>query len=217
MLAGPPVGQKSKADRPKQRPSRERGEETRKRIVAAAMDLWAGGGSRGTGLADVAEQAGIGHPGLLHHFGSKDNLRLAVVMERDRQDLRRITPLFEAGGLNAIRALPEVARAAEERPGLAQLYLVLVTENLNPESAVHDWFVERFRAVRRLLAASIALGVERREIDEGINCERIASRIMAFMDGAEIQRLLDPAETNLVALYEDFARSLVVELARPPA
>jgi hypothetical protein len=33
-----------------------------------------------------------------------------------------------------------------------------------------------------------------------------------FMDGAEIQRLLDPGDTDLVALYEDFARSLIAEL-----
>jgi AcrR family transcriptional regulator len=176
------------------------------------MDLWASGGSRGTGLAEVAEQAGIGHPGLLHHFGSKDNLRLAVVMERDRQDLRRVAPLFEAGGLKAIRALPEVARAAEDRPGLAQLYLVLVAENLSPGTAVHDWFVDRSRAVRRLLATSIAIGIERGEMDPGTNSELIASRIMAFMDGAEIQRLRDPDDIDLVALYEDFARSLISEL-----
>ena len=96
------------------------------------MELWADRGSRGTGISEVADRAGIGHPGLLHHFGTKDNLRLAVVRERDHQDLRRFETLFEPGGLDAIRALPEVARAAEERPGLAKLYLVMVMENLDP-------------------------------------------------------------------------------------
>src|ERR1700730_17766007 len=112
MTAGPTVGQEHRPRRPKQLPARERGEQTRGRIIEAAMERWASGGSRGTGLAEVAEQAGVGHPGLLHHFGSKDNLRLAVVKERDRQDLRRVAPLFEVGGLQAIRALTEVARAA---------------------------------------------------------------------------------------------------------
>jgi AcrR family transcriptional regulator len=176
------------------------------------MELWAAGGSRGTGLAEVAQRAGVGHPGLLHHFGSKDNLRLAVVKERDRQDLRRVEALIASGGLDTIRALPEVARAADERPGLAQLYLVLVTENLDEDGPVHDWFVERLRSVRRLLSRSLAVGKERGEIDANTDCDLVAARIMAFMDGAEIQRLLDPERTDLEALYADFARGLVCEL-----
>ena len=177
------------------------------------MDLWATQGSRGTGLAKVAERAGVGHPGLLHHFGSKDNLRLAVVRERDRQDLARVQALVETGGLETIRALPVVARAAEERPGLAQLYLVLVAENLNPGAAAHDWFVERMRTLRQLLSTNLAAGVDRGEIDAGVDCDLVAARIMAFMDGAEIQRLLDPERTDLEALYRDFARGLLAELA----
>jgi AcrR family transcriptional regulator len=199
--------------RPRSLPAKEQGEQTRRRVLESAMELWAAGGSRGTGLADVAERAGVGHPGLLHHFRSKDNLRLAVVKERDRQDLQRLSPLFERGGLAMIRALPEVARSAEERPGLAQLYLVLVMENLDPGAAAHDWFVERLRSTRQLLAAKLVVGIERGEIASGADCELVASRVMAFMDGAEIQRLLDPDETDLVALYEDFARALICELA----
>jgi AcrR family transcriptional regulator len=176
------------------------------------MDLWAAGGSRGTGLSEVAERAGVGHPGLLHHFGSKDNLRLAVVKERDRQDLRRVNALIDAGGIDTIRALPEVARLADERPGLAQLYLVLVGENLDAGSPMHDWLVARLRTLRHLLATSLAAGIERGDIDPGVDCGLVAARIMAFMDGAEIQRLLDPEHTDLEALYGDFARGLTREL-----
>jgi AcrR family transcriptional regulator len=194
-------------------PARQRGEQTRRRIVDAAMDLWAAQGSRGTGLAEVAERAGVGHPGLLHHFGSKDNLRLAVVKERDRQDLARVRALVETGGLETIRALPVVARAAEERPGLAQLYLVLVAENLDPDAAAHDWLVERMRTLRQLLSTNLVAGVARGEIDGAVDCDLVAARIMAFMDGAEIQRILDPGRTDLEALYRDFARGLLAELA----
>jgi AcrR family transcriptional regulator len=176
------------------------------------MELWATRGSRGTGLTEVAERAGVGHPGLLHHFGSKDNLRLAVVKERDRQDLQRVDALIGTGGLDTIRALPEVARAADERPGLAQLYLVLVAENLDPGSAVHDWFVERFLTLRRLLSQNLAQGVERGEFHRDVDFDLVAARIMAFMDGAELQRLLDPDHTDLVALYVDFTRALIHEL-----
>jgi AcrR family transcriptional regulator len=194
-------------------PARQRGEQTRRRIVDAAMELWVIRGSWGTGLTEVAERAGVGHPGLLHHFGSKDNLRLAVVKERDRRDLARLRALVESGGLGTIRALPVVARAAEERPGLAQLYLVLVAENLDPDAAAHDWLVERMRTLRRLIATNLSTGVERGEIDGSVDCDLVAARIMAFMDGAEIQRLLDPDHTDLVALYRDFAQALLQELA----
>jgi AcrR family transcriptional regulator len=199
--------------RPRALPARERGELTRRRIIDAAMDLWATRGSRGTGLTEVAERAGVGHPGLLHHFGSKDNLRLAVVKERDRQDLARVRALVETGGLETIRALPVVARAAEERPGLAQLYVVLVAENLDPDAPAHDWLVERMRTLRQLLSTNLRAGVARGEIDASVDCDLMAARIMAFMDGVEIQRILDPARTDLETLYSDFARGLLAELA----
>ena len=49
------------------------------RVIQAAREQFAAKGFHGTRLQDVAEQAGLRHPTLLYHFGSKENLYAAVI------------------------------------------------------------------------------------------------------------------------------------------
>ena len=51
----------------------------KERVIQAARERFAAHGFQGTRLQDVAEQAGIRHPTLLYHFGSKENLYAAVI------------------------------------------------------------------------------------------------------------------------------------------
>ena len=51
--------------------TRSRGEESKAAILAAARELFATRGYRGTSLAAIAEAAGLSQPGLLHHYRSR--------------------------------------------------------------------------------------------------------------------------------------------------
>lgn len=57
----------------------ERIEDTRRRILDAAVDLLAARGYAGLRIADVAEAAGVSRGAQTHHFPSKDELVVAVV------------------------------------------------------------------------------------------------------------------------------------------
>ena len=46
----------------------------REQILKAAIEIFGNKGSTNGTLADVAEQVGITHAGVLHHFGSKQKL-----------------------------------------------------------------------------------------------------------------------------------------------
>jgi AcrR family transcriptional regulator len=49
---------------------KEQGEQTRRAIVQAAVELYAEAGVRGTGLIDIGERAGVSHATIFYHFGS---------------------------------------------------------------------------------------------------------------------------------------------------
>lgn len=54
---------------------------TRERILTAAMSVFANRGYNNGSLLEIADQVGMTHAGVLHYFGSKDNL-LTAVLER---------------------------------------------------------------------------------------------------------------------------------------
>jgi AcrR family transcriptional regulator len=53
--------------------------DAREAIVAAAMRLFAAHGFDGTALQDVADAVGVSKQAVLHHYSSKEALRLAVL------------------------------------------------------------------------------------------------------------------------------------------
>jgi AcrR family transcriptional regulator len=62
-----------------------RGKRTRERLLAAADELFYGGGICSTGVNAVAERAGVTKMTLYAHFPSKDELVAAYLSERDRR------------------------------------------------------------------------------------------------------------------------------------
>ena len=53
-------------------------EQTRAAVIDAAERLFAERGFAATSLRDISQAAGVAHPLILHHFGSKDDLYLAI-------------------------------------------------------------------------------------------------------------------------------------------
>lgn len=181
----------------------------RQDILDAAIELWAVKGSHATGITEVAQRAGMTHAGLLHHFGSKANLRLAVMQERDRRDAQILQRYFEDGDIDTLwDHYPDVARANENEPGLARLFIVLVAESLDPESVGHDYFQRRYRRTRRRQYRALRRAQKQGRVRPDVDCASKAAEIVAFMDGALIQWMLDPQPGQLVALYDDFFNTL---------
>jgi AcrR family transcriptional regulator len=59
-----------------------RSEETRERILAAAIEVFARRGLHGARVADIAEAAGIAYGLVYHHFRNKEEILAAIYSER---------------------------------------------------------------------------------------------------------------------------------------
>jgi AcrR family transcriptional regulator len=191
----------------------ERGRLRRLQIVEAATELFAHAGYRGTGLAGIAAQVGVTQAGLLHHFGSKEALLEAVVRHRSEQDAPLIEEIMGDGGLGMLDRLHLLAEHNVERAGLSLLFTVLVAENLLPSHPANDFFVERYRGLRRAIVAGLKAGQKRGEIRRGVDLNAVSTRIVAALDGLQTQWLLDPDEVDLVSSYRELGASLRRELA----
>jgi AcrR family transcriptional regulator len=190
----------------------ERGRLRRLQIVEAATQLFAKTGYRGTGIAGIASEVGVTQAGLLHHFGSKERLLEAVVRHRSDQDAPLIAEIIGDGGLAMFDRLPMLAAHNIERPGLSQLFTVLVAENLLPEDPAHEFFRDRYRNLRAAIVCALEAGRERGEIRDGVDLASFACRVIAALDGLQTQWLLDPAEVDLYASYREMGLALRREL-----
>jgi AcrR family transcriptional regulator len=95
--------------------SRPPDEARRKELLDALIDAFAGGGIGGRSLRDVAAAVGTSHRMLLHHFGSRDELLLAIVEEVERRQAATLVDLPDDAAA-AFTAMWSDVRRPELRP-----------------------------------------------------------------------------------------------------
>lgn len=122
---------------------------TRERILAAAHDLFISRGYRSTSLRDIAAAASVSHPGLLGHFGSKDDLLAEVVgaLEADNETVfAEIAAASEPGDLVFTR----LAERNAHTEGYLELFAALTGEASSPGHPAHERMRERYARLREL-------------------------------------------------------------------
>ncbi|PIO97068.1 conserved hypothetical protein [uncultured Pleomorphomonas sp.] len=193
---------------------RLRGEDRKAQIIDVASALIAERGYWGISIQDVAMRCEITDTAVLHHFGSKEKLLLAVVQHRDESDRRALAERLgvERGDLYAaIRDLPledvcdAMVRRNAAQPEIVRLYTLLSAEALQPTHPVHDYFFEREQLVIRTFAsARSTLGMEPMERGR---------LVLAVMDGVQLRWLRDRDNIDLVAEWHSATATL---FGRPP-
>jgi AcrR family transcriptional regulator len=143
---GSKAGQKAQKNQQKKR-IRRTPENAQAHILDAAEAILAkGGGPAALRLTDVAHQAGVSHPTILHHFGSREGLVRAI-------NLRAFARLTESAMSGTARSSDEGLKAtfAAFREGLAQRMVWLMQSKESPPGRpdLFEDVVQRFHAVRR--------------------------------------------------------------------
>ncbi len=166
----------------------------REEIVRAAARTFAAKGYRTGSLQEVADQVGITHAGVLHHFGSKQQLLVAVLQQRDDDGVRDLEGQHIPGGLELFRHLVRTVRANAGRPGIVQGYTVLVGESVTQGHPARAWVTQRFAVLRGQIADAV------QEIGPHVpraDAVRAADAVIGVMDGLQVQWLLDDTAVDL--------------------
>lgn len=191
-----------------------RGTERRTAIVDAAVELFARSGYQGTSLGEIADRVGVSAPAILHHFGSKAGLLVAVLAEVDRRHLDSSAAVFEPGGLETIRRLRRFAESMARAPQVSAIHLLLEAEHLHDDGPVGAFLRRRARAMRSMVAAAIRTGQAAGEIRADVDPAAKAAEVVAYLDGAARSWLVD-RELSIVALYDSYLDALVADLVTP--
>jgi len=169
--------------------------ERRAEILRAAARTFGTKGYKTGSLAEVAEQVGITHAGVLHHFGSKEQLLVEVLEFRDKEDVQELEGQHIPDGIELFHHLVRTVRANELRPGIVQGYTVLTGESVTENHPARQWVTHRFEVLRGEIMHAIQVVGGPSVTDD--DARRAASAIIALMDGLQVQWLLDPEDVHL--------------------
>lgn len=181
------------------RPPAERRDELLELLVAEC----AAGGVGGRSLRELAQAVGTSHRMLIHHFGSREQLLLAVVQEVERRQIERLPGLPKNISAGFAAMWDELHRP--ELRGLERLFFECYARGAQGEqpfthmvpSAVDEWLsaVESSRTSSDPALARLGLAVAR-----GLLLDLVATDDDAGVDAAArcFVRMLQSRDRNRV-------------------
>ncbi|RDI63565.1 TetR/AcrR family transcriptional regulator [Nocardia pseudobrasiliensis] len=190
-----------------------RGDARKERILEVALKTFAENGFRGASIAEIADRCGLSQPGLLHHFPTKAALLSAVLDYRDRLDSERLGTDEQSRGPVALRQLVQAVEHNVAVPGLVRLFAVVTGEAVAADHPAHGWAVGRYRYLETWIARALDAGIADGTILPDTDGLAEARRIIAMMDGLQLQWLLDPETVDMAALFRHYIADLLGRIA----
>ena len=187
-------------DKAKRLTNAERTESRRREILAAASEMFATKGFRKTSLQEVAAAAGITPAGLLHHFGSKDQLLTELLAHRDASEIAEVNDPERPHGTAFLDHLTLTAERNSQRRGLTQLYVVLSADGVTDDHPAQAYFRSRYDGLRSMIAEEIRLAQASGDVAKSIDPAETATLVIAAMDGLQIQWLYHPEAVDMTSL-----------------
>ncbi|GLI27131.1 TetR family transcriptional regulator [Agromyces rhizosphaerae] len=190
----------------------------REEILAAALDVIAREGYSRTSLKEIADAVGLSKAGVLHYFGSMEELFVEVLRRRDLIDERYATgganlsaeqldiETLDAAGVS-LRSFVEPIRHNASVPGLMHLYTRLSAEAIEPDHAAHAYFLGRYRASSELVARLIEVLQRAGRVRPDADPAETATMLIALSDGLQLQWLME-SDIDMPAHLESFIRML---------
>ena len=192
-----------------------RGDATRELVLDTALAMFAERGYRATSVRDIAARCGMTHPGLLYHFPSKSALLMAALQRRDDVDCVdgeiRELGFDQLEARAVLRHLVMSAKNNAGKRGLVELFANLSVEATAPDHPAHDYFVERYAALRATVTRSFADLEREGALRPGVVPAIAAAQVIAAMDGLQVQWLLDPDGVDMAVALGALINALVVD------
>lgn len=188
----------------------------RREILDAAIEIFGSKGYAGGTLQEIADQVGMTHAGILHHFGSKDQLLLDVLEHRDATDVAHLDGQHIPDGMPLFRHLIQTAFRNAERPGIVQAYAVLSAESVTDDHPGRAYFEQRYTTLRGEVAHAFQVICEERGVTDPQRIAEASTSILAVMDGLQVQWLLDRSAVDL-GKASQFAIEAIMSAVLTPA
>jgi TetR/AcrR family transcriptional regulator, fatty acid metabolism regulator protein len=182
-------------------------EDRRRRILDAAVRVFAAQGYEASRVGDVAREAGVAYGLVYHYFGSKDAVLEAVFREAWSRLLAAVA-LAEETGADAPEQLSLVVkivlRTWRDDPDLVRLLVREVTRNPHIQDEL-DEIGQAFASLERIVRRGQVEGSFRGDSDPQIAAWMLYGALEEVLTGWVLGQLPDDADALATAEHEVIA------------
>lgn len=194
-----------------------KGEDTRKKIVAAAAPIFNQRGFEGSSLSDLMEATGLQKGGIYRHFANKEELAAAAFdYTWEAASKARLLNLDdETNGVDKLKQL--IANFVNRRSPVAGGCPILNTavDADDGNAVLRTRVTKALRSWLARLQAIVKDAIERGDALPGIDPEAVATLIVASLEGALMMSRLERNDDALRRVQEHLDRYLDSEVAAP--
>lgn len=194
----------------------ERARKRRAEILRAAHEVFTNRGFRNGSLGEIADLVGITHQGILHYFGSKEQLLVEVLQDRDISGREEFERAERPEGIDFLHHVLRTVEKNESRTGIVQAYAVLSAESVTEGHPAQPWFRDRFDELRGELTEALRLACGPGDPIPDDELDRGASALIAVMDGLQVQWLHRRDAVDMPAVVRMTMNALLGSWGRPP-
>ena len=192
---------------------------TRELILEHAYQLARRDGLEGLSIGTLAQDVGMSKSGVFAHFGSREDLQLAVLEAGQLRFLQQVKwpALKQPRGLPRVRAIVTnwVAWAHEYQSGC--VLVTAASEYDGREGVLHDSVTRQQSAWRQQMCRAVGHAIENGELGADTDPAQLAFEIYALMLGLHHDAALfgfDEARRHTLAAFERLLASYSPESGR---
>jgi AcrR family transcriptional regulator len=189
----------------------EKRDRTRGQLLDAAARVFADRGLDGATVDDVAAIAGYTKGAVYAHFGSKDELFLAMLEDRYAARMAELERVLDTSGDHTIQARTagqEFQSYVQSDPDWQRLYLE-ATLRAARDGGFRAAFARRHREMHDRMARALEQRLSGSGLEATVPYDRLATVVSAVASGALLETMLMPAGSG-----DDLLGS-IIELLMP--
>ncbi|MGZ3417719.1 MAG: TetR/AcrR family transcriptional regulator [Polyangiales bacterium] len=162
-----------------------KGTETRERILDRAFRTASRDGLEGLSIGGLASELGLSKSGLFAHFGSKEDLQVAV-LERAAEHFEAVVmkPAFRAPrGLPRLRKVFDLWMAWADDPGLPGgcIFMAAAAELDDREGRPRDTLIHNQRRLFEALGRCVKLAIEEKHFRRELDPEQVVFELYGIL------------------------------------
>ncbi|MBU8820497.1 TetR/AcrR family transcriptional regulator [Mycolicibacterium goodii] len=201
------------SQRRRRRTQQERVDESSRRLIAAAIELFAKNGYNETTAKEISLTAGYSRAMLSERFGSKRVILEAIMSEYESRSAGDLGA-HPSGFDRVVASVNGVCRVALEDPGFTRAVSVMSFGAVHDEGDLRDRIRQWLFGMRQTLCDALRAGVSDGSIDSAVDPDGVALKIMMAWAGFDFYWIVLPEFVDYVAGVHEW-RQRIIDTLRP--